>query len=293
MMRLRELEAELQHVRPFDKALQKPELEQYPTSAHIAARMIHAAAAAFDDVEGRVVVDLGCGTGMLGLGCGMMGACAVIGVDADMDALEVAVANRDELELGETVDFMLCDLASMPLGCAGRAGAPAAVDTVVMNPPFGTRNKGVDVLFLERALALRPRAIYSLHKSATRNFLLQKAARDWGVQAQVLAQLRFDIPQMYKFHKKKSKDVEVDFIRFELPAPAENPTATPPPASAGAAAEEAEGPAEPAPHAAFPPGEPEANQAPACGDSASGDAVVESPRPPAPARLPSNGGACS
>lgn len=233
MLRLRELESELQAVRPFDKRKQKPNLEQYPTSPHLAAHMVYTAATAFGDVEGRVVVDLGCGTGMLGFGCGMMGAGSVTGLDADLDALEVAVANRSELELDDAMDFVLCDVSSMPLAC-GRSGVPTSVDTVIMNPPFGTRNKGIDVVFIERALALQPRAIFSLHKSSTRGFLMQKASRDWGVQAQVLAQLRFDVPQMYKFHKKKSVDVEVDFIRFELP---QRPEASLP---SGAAAEDHE-----------------------------------------------------
>jgi len=32
---------------------------------------------------------------------------------------------------------------------------------------------------------------------------------------EVLAELRWDIPQLYKFHKKKSVDIEVDFIRVD------------------------------------------------------------------------------
>ena len=31
---------------------------------------------------------------------------------------------------------------------------------------------------------------------------------------QVLAELRYDLPSTYKFHKKASVDIEVDFIRF-------------------------------------------------------------------------------
>ena len=87
----------------------------------------------------------------------------------------------------------------------------------MMNPSFGTRNKGVDVLFPEQALSLRPRAIYSLHKTSTREFLLNKARSEWGLHAEVLAEMRFDVPNMYKFHKKKSKDIAVDFLRFEVP----------------------------------------------------------------------------
>ena len=43
---------------------------------------------------------------------------------------------------------------------------------------------------------------------------LQKKAVDWGVDFEVLAQLRFDLPQTYRFHKQKSVDIEVDLVRF-------------------------------------------------------------------------------
>lgn len=45
-----------------------------------------------------------------------------------------------------------------------------------------------------------------------------KVCSDWGVQADVIAELRYDIPATYKHHKKKSMDIEVDFYRF-CPAP--------------------------------------------------------------------------
>ena len=38
---------------------------------------------------------------------------------------------------------------------------------------------------------------------------------DWGFpECEVVAEMRFDIPKAYKFHKSKSKDVEVDLIRI-------------------------------------------------------------------------------
>lgn len=91
--------------------------------------------------------------------------------------------------------------------------AAGLVDTVIMNPPFGTRVKGVDMLFVKRALDLCTGAVYSLHKTSTRGHIAKKAA-EWGVDGEVLAEMRFDIPKMYKFHKKKSADVEVDFWRL-------------------------------------------------------------------------------
>ncbi len=65
-------------------------------------------------------------------------------------------------------------------------------------------------------------SVYSLHKTSTRAHI-HKKAKQWGVdKAEVLAQLRFDIPSMYRFHKKASVDVEVDLWRFQIAAPPAN-----------------------------------------------------------------------
>jgi predicted RNA methylase len=55
-----------------------------------------------------------------------------------------------------------------------------------MNPPFGTRRKGVDVVFLEKAIELtRPGGVvYSLHKTCTRNYL-QKKIQQWKCEGEV------------------------------------------------------------------------------------------------------------
>lgn len=83
-----------------------------------------------------------------------------------------------------------------------------------MNPPFGTKkNTGRDIKFLETASRLTRNVIYSLHKSSTRTHILRKGSQ-FGFKCDVLAELKFDIPCTYKFHKKKTMDVAVDFIRF-------------------------------------------------------------------------------
>lgn len=89
-------------------------------------------------------------------------------------------------------------------------------DTVIMNPPFGTKRKGIDMEFLQMALHLANTAVYSLHKTSTRDYVLGKAEQ-WGAKGEVLAELRYDLPASYRFHKKQSVDIEVDFIRFYFP----------------------------------------------------------------------------
>lgn len=45
------------------------------------------------------------------------------------------------------------------------------VDLVVMNPPFGTKEEGIDMKFMEFAMSICSGNIYSMHKSSTRAFI--------------------------------------------------------------------------------------------------------------------------
>jgi predicted RNA methylase len=44
----------------------------------------------------------------------------------------------------------------------------ADFDTVVMNPPFGTRNTGIDTAFVLKGMEYAS-VVYSLHKTSTRD----------------------------------------------------------------------------------------------------------------------------
>lgn len=204
---LRKLEEYLQQLDGFDKP--KILLEQYCTSAHIASQMLYCAQSQYDDIKGRIVADLGCGCGILSLGAQMLGANHVIGFEIDSDALEIQSRNCSDLEL--FVEAVQCDILQYLPGRFANY-----FDTIIMNPPFGTKhNAGTDMKFLEIATKLTTNAVYSLHKTSTRNYVLQKAAQ-YGAKGKVIAELRYDLPKAYKFHKKSSVDVQVDFIRFEL-----------------------------------------------------------------------------
>ncbi|XP_047497296.1 rRNA N6-adenosine-methyltransferase METTL5-like [Penaeus chinensis] len=208
MMKLKELESWLQDITGFENP--KVKLEQYETPAHIAARMVHTMESSFGDLQGKVVADLGCGCGMLAVGTVMMGASVTFGFDIDSDALQICQENLEELEV-PSIELIQTDVKLLG---GDQSKFHKFFDTVVLNPPFGTKhNHGSDMEFLKVALDISKTAVYSLHKTATRSHITKKAA-DWGVKMQVLAQLRYDLPSTYKFHKKKSIDIEVDFIRF-------------------------------------------------------------------------------
>lgn len=246
-------------------------LEQYPTSANLTACVVATALEYGDLGEGRTALDLGCGTGMLLMGCAIVECDFVIGVDCDAEALVVARNNSQQSELDHVVDLILAKvttscrpvttgapknptkhgrgrghgrsrppakqppqpfilqadstLASTSTSTSGPAhsltndGIPLqdnCVDTVVTNPPFGTKhNAGIDICFLRTATRLARRAVYSFHKTSTRAYLIQ-TIESWGYHVKVIAEMKFDIPNMYAFHQKKSIDVDVDLIRISI-----------------------------------------------------------------------------
>jgi len=206
-MKLKHLESALTDLEVFQKP--NVELEQYPTGAHLASQMLYNAHA-HGDIEDKVVVDLGCGCGVLAIAATLMGASHVIGVDIDESALEVALENCDGFE------DLYVDMVQSNVADVGRLRLQA--DTVVMNPPFGTRRKGADMEFLAAGFAIAKKAVYSLNKSSTRAFIKKYAEKELGaVSAKVVAEMRYDLPASYRFHKKDSKDIEVDMWRFEVP----------------------------------------------------------------------------
>mmetsp|Transcript_26398 Transcript_26398/g.39015 ORF Transcript_26398/g.39015 Transcript_26398/m.39015 type:complete len:278 (-) Transcript_26398:67-900(-) len=225
----------------------KIRLEQYPTSVELTASIVSFARDDGDLGPGRTALDLGCGTGMLSFGCALVECDAVLGVDCDPDALSIAQNNAEELEID--VDFVIGKVndqgfvndnkeiksrvrkkGARSRGRPQQTALPSldpnipdglslrdnCVDTVLTNPPFGTKhNAGIDVRFLKAATRLARRAVYSFHKTSTRDYLLRKIS-EWGYEARVVAELKFDLPQAYKFHTKKSVDIQVDLIRIQI-----------------------------------------------------------------------------
>ena len=83
-MKLKHLTALLEAVPSF--AEPDYALEQYKTGAALAAQIALAAEQSFGDVAGRLVADLGCGTGVLALACAALGAAHVVAIDVDAGA---------------------------------------------------------------------------------------------------------------------------------------------------------------------------------------------------------------
>lgn len=104
-MRLKHLEASLSSLQR-DFPSPKVELEQYPTSPHLAACVVQLAMDHDDLGPGRTCLDLGCGTGMLLVAAATVETDFVLGVDCDKEAMEVANANVEAVELEDSVGFL-------------------------------------------------------------------------------------------------------------------------------------------------------------------------------------------
>ena len=225
-MKLKQLESLLQQLDSFPNP--KIHLEQYQTSALLASRILLDVQ---EDLKDKTVLDLGCGSGIFTAGPLFLEADFVLGVDVDEDAIEVCRGNLEEIFVEEdddsedtsntsikhwkssgNYDLLVADITNSSLF----SRFSKSFNTVIMNPPFGTRVSGVDMSFLDLALDLASDTVYSLHKTSTRPFIERKIQRINGIQMKVVAELKFDLPASYKFHKHKSVDIDVDFIRFSF-----------------------------------------------------------------------------
>ncbi len=192
-------------------------LEQYTSSEQLAANMLYIAAYVNEDIVGRSVLDLGCGTGRLSLGASYLGARDVVGVDIDRSAIKTASENSNKAGVSN-VQWVLADIGAI----VGK------FDTVLQNPPFGVQKRKADRAFLIKALAVA-NAVYSLHNHPevdTRLIKQLKASQGFlqvhpspfierfvtqhgGIVIAVYAML-MTIPRMFDFHTKLKHDFVID-----------------------------------------------------------------------------------
>lgn len=191
-MRKRELEMALQGLATLPDP--RPDLEQYPTPASLAADILFTAMA-MGDIQDRSVLDLGCGNGIFCLGAGILGAREVVGVDVDSRAIEIAEGNAESL--GVEASFFLSDVSDYK----------GKHDTVIQNPPFGSQRRGADRPFLAKAMECGD-SVYTLHMEETERFLL-KTVSSLGGRIEYRKSYKFNIPHMFGFHSKEKKSVNI------------------------------------------------------------------------------------
>lgn len=181
------------------KAFDHPDhlVEQYLTDSEIASEVLWTAA--FDgDIEGKVIADLGCGTGVLGIGAMLLGAKKVYFVDRDEKALAVLRENLQATDTGVSTPIVIhSDVETFQ----------DKVDTVLQNPPFGTRVKHADRAFLLKAFAIAP-TVYTFHKATSKDFIAGMA-NDNHFRIDKYFEFEFPIKASQLFHHKRIHHIKV------------------------------------------------------------------------------------
>jgi putative methylase len=197
-VRKRDLEIVLQGIAPY--ANPKVDLEQYTTPADIAADLLFRACYTYGDINGKTIIDLGTGTGRLAIGAAILEAKSVVGIDVDSESLYAASANSRRMRLD--VNWVVGDIESIR----------NLFDTVVMNPPFGTKQEHADIRFLRVALDIG-KVIYSIHKSTTQSFISQWL-KDHDVEFEIVMATKMTIGHQFDFHRKQRYFVAVNILRI-------------------------------------------------------------------------------
>jgi putative methylase len=221
---VRKLELEMLLSRIPQHPSPKAFLEQYTIPADVAATMLYIAAYTQNDIVGKKVLDMGCGTGRLALGAAFLGAKHVVGVDIDKEAVKSAFENSVKLNLKRKVQWVAADINAIR----------GKFDTVLQNPPFGVQKHKADRKFLEKALETSKK-VYSLHKnphkgrtllkqvkvakhgfivtspsSFIKEFVENKGGRIKAAYAMVMT-----IPHIFPFHTKRKHSFLVDLYVIE------------------------------------------------------------------------------
>lgn len=193
-MKLRHLEMTLERLEGFPSPSAR--LEQYPTPAPLAARLLYHACMR-DDIRGRSVCDLGCGTGVLAIGAALLGAGRIKGIDIDAGAVEAAKRNTERL--GLSIEFSRVDVRS----AAQMAGGP--FDTVVMNPPFGAQTKHADRPFIDASLAIG-NAVYAIFNAGSLPFVETYVLGRAVIEETVACSLV--LPRTFAHHRRDRVEIE-------------------------------------------------------------------------------------
>jgi putative methylase len=215
---IRKLDLELFLSKISPQPTPQAHLEQYTISQSVASTMLYVAAYADNDIVGKKVLDLGCGTGRLALGASYLGAKTVVGIDIDELAVKTAVENVSKTGQAEKVQLILGDISCIV----------GEFDTVLQNPPFGVQTRTADRAFLAKALEVG-NSVYSLHNhpvtdeklikqlKATNGFLevppspfLERFVLQHNGVVKCVYAMLMTIPKMFDFHTKLKHDFVVD-----------------------------------------------------------------------------------
>ncbi len=188
-----ELRRILSQIKDFEDP--KIKLEQYITPPALAADLIYTAYMQ-QDIEGKKVVDLGAGTGILAIGAAKIGG-EVTAVEKDADAVKLARENAEEKEA--EIEFIE----------EGVENFTEKADTVVMNPPFSVHSD-IGLSFWEKAIEVGD-AVYGISPMGARDSI-KSLVRSSNHKLEGVQKYDIVLPPSYGFHTEEGRETPVDLI---------------------------------------------------------------------------------
>jgi putative methylase len=192
----------VKEINTFENA--KLALEQYTLPAQLIAFILTYLE---KDLTNQKIVEFGSGTGRISLPILKFFSQNLLCIDVDPEAMLnlkrlLSVQKLNAELLLSAIEFLETD------------SWKKSFTVTIMNPPFGTRRRGIDIVFLEKALNFSEKVI-SIHKSNPESrSLINKISQNYNKSCEILATLEFPIPPIFLFHQKKSHFVCVDIYKI-------------------------------------------------------------------------------
>jgi len=228
----KELEIILESIEGFSKPMIN--LEQYTTPPVLAAEVVVNANLIGDlKPDSTLVIDLGCGTGILSIAASLLGV-KTIGLDVDINALNIAKKNVKKVGTEKYTEFVACRIENIPLKLGTKKvkkpeskivlNDNSKIDNegdtnysrknivVIMNPPFGIQKKHADRPFIEVAMRISE-VIYSIHSAGSEKYI-EKVCRASNFKITHLWRYKIPLKRSYKFHEKDFKYIAVEIFRI-------------------------------------------------------------------------------
>ena len=182
----------------------KIKFEQYMTPPEIAAFMIHYAWMK-GEIENKKIIDIGAGTGMLGIGAAFLGGNVTM-IEIDKDAYEILknnVAKTDhEIRLinKNIFDFDFDE----------------EYDTALINPPFGIKSENKDMDFIVKASKIS-KHIFSIHDGSESNINnIKSLFEKHNLKIIESLMMDFSLKSTYPWHEEKNKILKVMLLHSKV-----------------------------------------------------------------------------
>jgi predicted RNA methylase len=227
------------------EAFQNPkiELEQYTTDAVSTADLIYFIGVDNHDLVGNLVVDLGAGTGRLGISSLLFGALGMIAIEKDEEAIEILKKNAEKVGVSDRILIKQLDIAEITKDGNLFQQTITEIDEeisnfekelvflnqnqssfynkieeseqklpriCITNPPFGIHQQGADRPFIMLGTALCDK-MYSIHYSGKKNReFIERLVQKLGWKVENIYSQKLMLKGTYFFHTKPQKEILTD-----------------------------------------------------------------------------------